>query len=168
MVGLRKTGAVSRMKSIQNWPGDLRLGRWRAEPHQALLEPLGLERPGERLLDDEHDPMAARAQHVADPDAVVGRAEGALGEEDDGARVGHGRLLLQWTLQMMPTHAGRRSAALQDGTQAVVLGLVDVAAGEAVLQHCMAGSSRRNGARIRRPMATINAIGMMTPQGDQE
>ena len=27
MVGVRKTGAVSRMKSFQNWPGPPRLGR---------------------------------------------------------------------------------------------------------------------------------------------
>ncbi|HET9124584.1 MAG TPA: hypothetical protein VFN65_06850, partial [Solirubrobacteraceae bacterium] len=46
---------------------------------------LGLERPREGLLDDEHDAVAAAAQHVADPDAVVRRAEGALGEEDDRA-----------------------------------------------------------------------------------
>ena len=58
------------------------LGR-RTQPHQPLLEALGLERPRERLLDDEHDAVAALAQDVADPDAVVGRAEGALGEEHD-------------------------------------------------------------------------------------
>ena len=61
----------------------------RPEPHQPLLEPLGLERPGERLLDDEHDPVATRPEHLADPDAVVRRPEGALGEEDDRPRVGH-------------------------------------------------------------------------------
>ena len=69
--------------------GDLRLGRWRTEPHQPLLEALGLEGPGERLLDDEDDAVAPLAQHVPDPDAVVRRAEGTLGEEDDRARVGH-------------------------------------------------------------------------------
>ena len=77
--------------------GDLGLGRRRAEAHQALLEALGLERPGERLLDDEHDPVATLAQHVADPDAVVGRAVGALGEEDDGARVRHVALRIAGT-----------------------------------------------------------------------
>ena len=71
--------------------GDLvDLGR-RPEPHQALLEALRLERPGERLLDDEHDPVAASAQDLADPDAVVRRPEGALGEEDDRPRVAHRR-----------------------------------------------------------------------------
>ena len=64
IVGLRKTGAVSRMKSIQNWPGTSSLLGRRAEAHQPLLEALRLERPGERLLDDEDDPVAARAQHL--------------------------------------------------------------------------------------------------------
>ena len=59
IVGLRNTGAVSRMKSFQNWPGPPLLGR-RREPHQPLLEPLRLERARERLLDDEDDPVAAR------------------------------------------------------------------------------------------------------------
>src|SRR5664279_5373339 len=67
------------------------LGR-RAEAHQPLLEALRREPPGERLLDDEHDPVAARPQDVADPDAVVGRPEGALGKEHDRATVGHRRL----------------------------------------------------------------------------
>ena len=57
--------------------------RRRRQPHQPLLEPLGLERPGEGLLDDEDDPVAAPAQDVADADAVVGRPERPLGEEDD-------------------------------------------------------------------------------------
>ena len=56
----RNTGAVSRMKSFQNWPGSSGSRRG-AEPHQPLLEPLCLERPRERLLDHEHDPVAARA-----------------------------------------------------------------------------------------------------------
>src|SRR5215212_895681 len=34
---------------------------------------------------DEHDPMAALQQQPPDPDAVVRRAERALGEEDDVA-----------------------------------------------------------------------------------
>ena len=46
--------------------GDLGLRGRRAEAHQALLEALGLEVAGERLLDDEHDPVAAPPQHVAD------------------------------------------------------------------------------------------------------
>ena len=83
-VDLRNTGAVSRMKSFQNWPGSSSCSGAGAEPHQPLLEPLRLERPRERLLDHEHDPVPSPPQHVADADAVVGRAEGALGEEDEG------------------------------------------------------------------------------------
>ena len=91
-VGLRKTGAVSRMKSFQNWPGFLLdLGR-RPEPHQALLESLGLQVPREGLLDDEHDAVPALAQHLPDPDAVVRRAVRPLGEEDD-RRAWHAGLL---------------------------------------------------------------------------
>ena len=82
-VDLRKTGAVSRMKSFQNWPGSSSCSGAGAEPHQPLLESLLLERPGERLLDHEDDPVAALAEDLADADAVVGRPEGALREEDD-------------------------------------------------------------------------------------
>ena len=67
MVGLRKTGAVSRMKSIQNWPGTSGSAGRGPEAHQPFLEALRLERPGERFLDDEHDPVAALAQDGADP-----------------------------------------------------------------------------------------------------
>ena len=70
-------------------PRDLGLRGRRAEPHQALLEPLGLEVAGERLLHDEHDPVAAAPQHVADAHAVVGRAVRPLGEEHDRPAVGH-------------------------------------------------------------------------------
>src|SRR5258707_3870753 len=68
---------------------DLRGRRRRPEPHPALLEAFRLERPGERLLDDEDDPVAARLQHLPDPDTVVRRAVGPFGEEDDrGHRLG--------------------------------------------------------------------------------
>src|SRR5699024_238076 len=40
------------------------------------------EGPGERLLGDEDDTPAVAAHHVGDADAVVGRTEGAFGEED--------------------------------------------------------------------------------------
>ena len=113
IVGLRKTGAVSRMKSIQNWPGTSGSARRRTEAHQALLEALGLQRPGEGFLDDEHDPMAARAQHLPDADAVVRRAVGALGKEDDRARVGHVAPPSVAEAPMMPTRRSGRSAALQ-------------------------------------------------------
>ena len=68
----------------------LDLGR-RPEPHQPLLEALRLEAACERFLDDEHDPMPALAQNLADPDAVVRRAVGPLGKEDDGGGVAHGQ-----------------------------------------------------------------------------
>ena len=110
IVVLRKTGAVSRMKSIQNWPGTS--GSASAgggpEPHEALLEALRLERARERLLQHEHDSVAAFAQDVPDPDAVVGRAEGALGKEDDRARVGHMGLRRCVAAQMMAKRVGVR------------------------------------------------------------
>ena len=84
IVGFRNTGAVSRMKSFQNWPGSSSTSGAGPEPHQTLFEPLRLEIACERLLDDEHHAMTALAEHLADPDAVVRRAVGALGEEDDG------------------------------------------------------------------------------------
>src|SRR4029077_1069756 len=68
-------------------PRDLGLQRRRAEPHEALLETLGLQGPLERFLDDEDHAMAAPAQHIPDTDAVVGRSERSLGEEDDGFRL---------------------------------------------------------------------------------
>ena len=80
---LRKTGAVSRMKSFQNWPGSSGSAGGGASRIVRSSKPLRLERPRERLLDDEDDPVPAPAQHVADADAVVRRAECALGEEDD-------------------------------------------------------------------------------------
>ena len=83
IVGLRKTGPVSRMKSFQNWPGSSSVSAGGLEPHQPLLEALLLERPRERLLDHEHDPVPALPQRLADADAVVRRPVGPLGEEDD-------------------------------------------------------------------------------------
>ena len=62
--------------------------RRRAEAHEALLEAARLERAGERLLDHEDHASAARAQHVAHADAVVGRAERPLGEEHDRRLLG--------------------------------------------------------------------------------
>ena len=70
-------------------PGDLGLCRRRPEAHQPLFEALGLEIARERLLDDEHHPVPARPEDVADADTVVGRAVGALGEEDDRPAVAH-------------------------------------------------------------------------------
>ena len=53
------------------------------EEYQALLEALRVERPGERLLHDEHHAVAPRSQRVADADAVVRRSECPLRKEDD-------------------------------------------------------------------------------------
>ena len=61
----------------------LLLGR-RAEAHRRSSKPFASSVPGERLLDDEDDAVPAPAEDVPDPDAVVGRPEGALREEDDG------------------------------------------------------------------------------------
>ncbi len=85
----------------------------RPEAHQPLLEALCLERPGERLLDDEDDAMASRAKHLADPDAVVGRAERTLREEDDRPRVSHGA-----DYQAGSTSLRRRRASGDQGTTA--------------------------------------------------
>ena len=67
MVGLRNSGAVSRMKSFQNWPGTSSTSGGGVEAHARSSKPLRLERPRERLLDDEHDPVAALAEHVPMP-----------------------------------------------------------------------------------------------------
>ena len=63
--------------------GRFRHLRRRPEPHQPLLESLRLEAACKRLLDHEDHPVAASAQHLPDPDAVVRRAIGAFGKEDD-------------------------------------------------------------------------------------
>ncbi len=77
------------MKSIQNWPGTSgHLGR-RSQADQPFLEALGLQAPGERLFDDEHDAVAPSPQNIADSDAIVRRTEGALGEEHDRAAIIH-------------------------------------------------------------------------------
>ena len=60
------------------------------EPHEPLFESLGLERAGERLLDDEDNTVPAPSQNVADADAVVRRPERAFGEEDDRRHSAHG------------------------------------------------------------------------------
>src|SRR6476646_11755178 len=69
---------------------DLRL---RPQAHQSLLETLRLERPGERLLHDEDHAVASRAKHLADPDAVVRRAERTLRKEDDCLWICHATII---------------------------------------------------------------------------
>jgi hypothetical protein len=85
IVGFANSGAVTRMNSV--------LGR--RHPHQPLLEPLCLQDAPERLIDDEHDPMAPLLQHVGDRDAIVRRApRPGLGEERDRLAIGHRSLLV--------------------------------------------------------------------------
>ena len=67
------------------------LGR-RRQAHRGLLEALGLERSGERLLHDEHDTVPALLQHGADADAVVRGTERPFREEHHRLLVGHTRL----------------------------------------------------------------------------
>ena len=93
--------------------GDLLDVGFGTEPHQPFLEALGLERAGERLLDDEHGSMAARPQDLTDPDAVVGGTERALGKEDDRSRlVAHGLIIAE--------SGGGRLVALHGGTSSQV------------------------------------------------
>ena len=70
-------------------PGRYELEVWwdekfnRDEPNEALLEASRLERAGEGVFDDEHDAVAALAQHRSHADAVIGRPECPLGEKRD-------------------------------------------------------------------------------------
>ena len=84
IVGSRNTGAVSRMKSFQNWPGTSSSSGGGVSRMSRSSKPCAVERAGERLLDDEDDAVPAAAEHVADADAVVGRPVRALGEERNG------------------------------------------------------------------------------------
>ena len=59
IVGLRNTGAVSRMKSFQNWPGSSSVSGGGASRISRSSNPCASSAPGERLLDDEDDPVAA-------------------------------------------------------------------------------------------------------------
>ena len=89
------SGAVTRMNSAHGSAsgsafssgGAIRISR----SSNPRLPQLALE----RLVDDEHDPMAALLQHVGDRDAVVRRAPRAgLGEERDRLAIGHRSLLV--------------------------------------------------------------------------
>ena len=70
IVGRRKIGAVSRMKSFQNWPGHFGFSG-RGSAASAFFEALRLEVAGEALLDDEHGPVTTRLEDLSDADAVV-------------------------------------------------------------------------------------------------
>src|SRR4051812_7129209 len=87
---------------------------WRLQAHQPLLEPFGRQGPGEGLLDHEDHPMAALAQDIGDPDAIIGGTEGALREEDHGA----------W--RRVVRHRPRRSSDQGPGRRAQLISLVQV------------------------------------------
>ena len=74
------------MSSWSELAGLFRHFRRRLQPHQPLLESFGGERSRERLLYDEDDAVPALTEDVGDPDTVIGRSEGALGEKDDRSR----------------------------------------------------------------------------------
>ena len=92
IVGLRKTGDVSRMKSIQNWPGISATSGGGPRRISRSSKPLASSVPANDSSTMNTTRWPRALQHLADPDAVVRRPEGALGEEDDRARVGHGRV----------------------------------------------------------------------------
>ena len=91
-VGLRNSGAVSRMKSFQNAPAScssgLSVGR-RGQVDQVLLEAERRQPAAPGRLGREHHPVPAAAQHVADADALVGRPVRRLRHEQDGQGRGH-------------------------------------------------------------------------------
>ena len=59
IVGLRKTGAVSRMKSFQNCPGASATSGGGPSRMRRSSNPCASRRAGERLLDHEDDAVAA-------------------------------------------------------------------------------------------------------------
>ena len=92
MVGLRNTGAVSRMKSFQNWPGASSTSGGGAEAHQPLLEALGGQRAGERLLDDEDHAVAALAQELPMPTQLLVGPNAPSGKKTTVALIHRGQL----------------------------------------------------------------------------
>ena len=62
IVGLRKTGAVSRMKSFQNCPGSSSTSGGGPSRMSRSSKPCASSDAGERLLDDEEHPVTAVAQ----------------------------------------------------------------------------------------------------------
>src|SRR5262249_34681792 len=71
--------------------GRVRAGRRQVD--EILLEAKPLQLPAPRRFGREDDPVATAAQHVTDPDAVVGRPVRALRHEQDRQRpLAHGWL----------------------------------------------------------------------------
>src|SRR3954453_16279534 len=80
-VGLANSGAVSAMKSIQNWPAGSSVGAGVGsgggagvgEVAQVPDEPIGLDPSRPRRLGREDDPVPLVEQHLPETDALVGR-----------------------------------------------------------------------------------------------
>ena len=89
MVGLRNSGAVSRMKSVQNWPASCSSFAGGARSTRSSSKPSARQPPLPARLRSEDHPVSTPAEHVAEPDAVVRRSVGALRHEQDGQLVHH-------------------------------------------------------------------------------
>ena len=116
-VDLRKTGEVSRMKSIQNCPGISGTSGGGPRRMSRSSKPLASRVPANDSSTTNTTRWPRARSTCADPDAVVRRAVGALGEEDDRAGVRHMALPLRIRPRSSPTREAIRSAALQDGTE---------------------------------------------------
>ena len=114
IVGLRNSGAVSLMKSIQNWPASCSSSpSGGGEVDEILLEPQWLELALPRCLGGEDDPVTALLEDLADADAVVRRPVRALGHEHDREPFVHLEIPLRsFTLRRIMSRAqGGGSAA---------------------------------------------------------
>ena len=83
IVGLRKTGAVSRMKSFQNCPGASSTSGGGPSRISRSSKPRASSVPANDSSTMNTTRWPRALQLLADADAVVGRAEGALREEHD-------------------------------------------------------------------------------------
>ena len=89
MVGLRNSGAVSRMKSVPELARLLFLVRGRSEINEILLETERRRGDLPAGFRSEDHPVSTPPEHVTEPDVVVRRSVGALGHEQDGQLVHH-------------------------------------------------------------------------------
>ena len=93
---LAEDGAVSRMKSFQNWPGSSSTSGGGPSRMRRSSKPCASRFPANDSSTTKTTRWPRSAENVADADAVVRRPECALGEEDDGRHgrePSHGRLL---------------------------------------------------------------------------
>ena len=81
-------GAVSRMKSFQNWPGSSSTSGGGPSRIRRSSKPFASRFPANDSSTMKTTRWPRSAQHVADADAVVRRPERPLGEEDDGRIAG--------------------------------------------------------------------------------